>query len=130
MGPTMPGRRRRPATVDYRTLPELRYHVRRFLRAREIAARAEGVEPQHYLLLLQVKGLEGEQPVTIGTLAERLPLRNHSTIERLALYSLSELRAECPALVSSLRRLIGDAAGPPPAAERHEHSRAPPPPGW
>lgn len=113
--------------MDYRTLPELRYHVRRFLRAREIAARAEGVEPQHYLLLLQVKGLEGEQPVTIGTLAERLPLRNHSTIERLALYSLSELRAECPALVSSLRRLIGDAAGTRRASGRQELRHAPHP---
>jgi DNA-binding MarR family transcriptional regulator len=134
-------------TVDYRTLAELRYQIRRFLRAREIAARAAGIHPQQHLLLLQVKGLEGRRPVTVGALAERLQLRHHSTVElldrlvergmlrrrrdsrdrrevvvtlrppgeavlrRLALYSLNELRTEGPALVSSLRQLIGDARG-------------------
>lgn len=71
----------RAGRVDYWTLAELRYHIRRFLRAREIAARRAGIEPQQYLLLLQVKGLEGSQPATIGTLAERLQLRHHSTVE-------------------------------------------------
>ena len=37
--------------------------------------------PQQYLLLLQVKGLEGRRPATIGTLAERLQLAHHSTVE-------------------------------------------------
>ena len=69
------------SVVDYRTLAELRYQVRRFLRAREVAARAAGVEPQHYLLLLQIKGLEGERPVTVGALAERLQLRHHTVVE-------------------------------------------------
>ena len=66
--------------VDYRTLAELRYQVRRFLRTREVAARAAGVEPQHYLLLLQIKGLEGARPATVGTLAERLQLRHHTVV--------------------------------------------------
>jgi len=48
---------------------------------REEAARAAGVEPQQYLLLLQAKGLQGREPVTIGALAERLQLRHHSTVE-------------------------------------------------
>lgn len=68
-------------TVDYRTLAELRYHIRRFLRAREVAARTAGVEPQHYLLLLQIKGLEDERPATVGVLAERLQLRHHTVVE-------------------------------------------------
>lgn len=67
--------------VDYWTLAELRYQIRRFLRAREVAARGAGVEVQQYLLLLQVKGLEGRQAATIGALAERLQLRHHSTVE-------------------------------------------------
>ena len=79
MPPRKP-RRRGPKPVDYWTLAELRYHIRRFLRARELAAREAGVEPQQYLLLLQVKGLGGEQPATIGALAERLQLRHHSTV--------------------------------------------------
>lgn len=115
---------------------------------REEAARDAGIEPQQYLLLLQAKGLQGRQPVTVGALAERLQLRHHSTVElvdrlarrgmvarredprdrrgvlvelepageavlrRLALYSLSELRTEGPALVSALGRLlIGRRAG-------------------
>jgi DNA-binding MarR family transcriptional regulator len=68
-------------SVDYRTLAELRYQIRRFLRTREVAARAAGVEPQHYLLLLQIKGLEDGQPATVGALAERLQLRHHTVVE-------------------------------------------------
>lgn len=69
-------------SVDYRTLAALRYQIRRFLRTREVAARAAGVEPQHYLLLLQIKGLEeDEQPATVGALAERLQLRHHTVVE-------------------------------------------------
>ena len=46
-----------------------------------MAARAAGVEPQQYLLLLQLKGL-GRQPLpTIGILADRLQLQHHSTVE-------------------------------------------------
>ncbi|HSF04237.1 MAG TPA: MarR family transcriptional regulator [Methylomirabilota bacterium] len=67
--------------VDYGTLAELRYHIRRFLRLREEAARAAGVEPQQYLLLLQVKGLERDRPVTIGALAERLQIRHHAAVQ-------------------------------------------------
>ena len=66
---------------DYRVLAELRYHLRRFLRTREIAARAAGVEAQQYLLLLQVKGLDGIRPATIATLADRLQLRHHTVVE-------------------------------------------------
>jgi DNA-binding MarR family transcriptional regulator len=67
--------------LDYRTLAELRYQIRRFLRIREEAARAAGIEPQQYLLLLQLKGLGGQRPPTVGELAERLQLRHHSTVE-------------------------------------------------
>jgi DNA-binding MarR family transcriptional regulator len=45
-----------------------------------VAARQAGVEPQHYQLLLQVKGLAGKQPATIGVLADRLQLRHHSVV--------------------------------------------------
>jgi len=68
--------------VDYATLAELRYQLRRFLGRREEAARAAGVEPQQYALLLQLKGLEGRRTVpTIGALAERLQIRHHSAVE-------------------------------------------------
>jgi DNA-binding MarR family transcriptional regulator len=67
--------------VDYRTLADLRYQLRRFLRTREVAARAAGVEPQQYLLLLQVKGLAGRGPATIGALAERLQVQHHGVVQ-------------------------------------------------
>ena len=40
--------------MDYATLADLRYQVRRFLRVREELARAAGLEPQQHLLLLQL----------------------------------------------------------------------------
>ena len=62
-------------------MAEFRYQLRRFLRFSELAARAAGLEPQQYLLLLALQGLpRGMQP-TVGVLAERLQLRHHSTVE-------------------------------------------------
>lgn len=81
VSPGQRGRTGASARVDYWTLAELRHQIRRFLRARELAARAAGVEPQQYLLLLQLKGLEGRAAATIGVLADRLQLRHHSTVE-------------------------------------------------
>lgn len=129
--------------VDYPSLADFRYHVRGFLVAREVAARAAGLEPQQYFLLLQIKGLEGRRAPTIGVLAERLHVRHHSAVElvdrlvarklvarrrgkddrrqvivelrpagravleRLAKYSLAELKTGGPALLKALRRLLG-----------------------
>jgi DNA-binding MarR family transcriptional regulator len=134
--------RGRLAQVDYRALADLRYQIRRFLRVREVAARAAGVEPQQYLVLLQIKGLEGREVATMSVLAERLQIRHHAAVqlvdrlarrgmverrrdgrdrrevvlslrsrgekalERLAGYSLAELRVEGPSLVTSLNRLV------------------------
>lgn len=76
--PTSPARRLREADrIDYPTLAELRYRLRRFLRSREVVARASGIEPQQYLVLLQIKGLEGRGMATIGVLAERLQIHHH-----------------------------------------------------
>jgi DNA-binding MarR family transcriptional regulator len=67
--------------VDYATLATFRYQIRRFLRVRELAARSAGIEPQQYLVLLQLKGLESDGPTTIGRLAERLQVRHHTAVE-------------------------------------------------
>jgi len=67
--------------IDYATLADLRYHLRRFLRVREVTAREAGIEPQQYLLLLQVKGLDGRGLATIGTLAERLQISHHGVVQ-------------------------------------------------
>jgi DNA-binding MarR family transcriptional regulator len=66
---------------DYRTLAELRYQLRRFLRAREEAARAIGLEPQQYVTLLQIKGLPPGRTATVSYLAERLQIRHHAAVQ-------------------------------------------------
>ena len=123
-------------SIDYRVLADLRYQLRRFLRTREVTARAAGIEPQQYLLLLQVRGLAGRREATIGALAERLQISHHGVVQlvdrlverrrgadrrevvvrlrrpgetilqKLARQSIAELTTEGPGLVASLRRLI------------------------
>jgi DNA-binding MarR family transcriptional regulator len=67
--------------AEYRSLAEFRHQLRRFLRFSEDAARAVNLEPQHYQVLLAVKGYPDGRTPTIGDLAERLQLRHHSVVE-------------------------------------------------
>jgi DNA-binding MarR family transcriptional regulator len=67
--------------TEYQALAEFRYQLRLFLRFSEQTARAAGLEPQQHQLLLAIKGLPGGKTATIGTLAERLQLEHHSTVE-------------------------------------------------
>jgi DNA-binding MarR family transcriptional regulator len=66
---------------EYRGLAELRHRLRRFLQEGDSTARQAGLAPQQYLLLLAIRGLPEGQVATISTLAERLSLRHHSTVE-------------------------------------------------
>lgn len=68
-------------TEQYRALAELRHQIRHFLGEGDRAARAAGLEPQQYLLLLMIRGLPEGQSATIRTLAERLTLKHHSAVE-------------------------------------------------
>jgi len=68
------------SVAEYRALAEFRYQIRRFLNVSEQAARAAGLEPQQYLLLLALRGLPEAKQATILTLAERLQLRHHSAV--------------------------------------------------
>jgi DNA-binding MarR family transcriptional regulator len=67
--------------ADYRALAELRYQIRCFLNSADQAAREAGLEPQQYQLLLALRGLPEGRAATIRTLAERLLLQHHSTVE-------------------------------------------------
>jgi DNA-binding MarR family transcriptional regulator len=66
---------------EYRALAEFRHALRVFLRFSEDAARAAGVTPAQHQLLLAVQGWNGDDAPTISELAERLQLKNHSTVE-------------------------------------------------
>jgi DNA-binding MarR family transcriptional regulator len=68
-------------TAEYRALAELRYRIRKFVGEGDAAARAAGLEPQQYLLLLALRGLPEGVEATIRTLAERLALKHHSAVE-------------------------------------------------
>ena len=66
---------------DYQALAELRYHIRRFLHFSEQAARASGLEPRQYQLMLAIKGLPTNMRPRIGDLAEQLQIQHHSAVE-------------------------------------------------
>ena len=68
-------------TEQYRALAELRHQIRQFLSEGDHSARAVGLEPQQYLVLLMIRGLPEGQAATIRTLAERLTLKHHSAVE-------------------------------------------------
>lgn len=68
-------------TAEYRALAELRYRIRHFLREGDAQARATGLEPQQYLLLLTIRGLPEGVDATIRALADRLALKHHSAVE-------------------------------------------------
>ncbi len=68
-------------TAEYRALAELRYLIRKFVGEGEAAARAAGLEPQQYLLLLALRGLPEGEEATIRALADRLALKHHSAVE-------------------------------------------------
>jgi DNA-binding MarR family transcriptional regulator len=70
-----------PYRPNYKSMAELRYQIRRFLRFSENAARQAGIEPQQHQLLLAVRGLPDGLNPTIGVLAERMQLQHHSTVE-------------------------------------------------
>lgn len=73
--------RARITAEKYRVLAELRYRILRFLRNGDAAARALGLKPQQYLMLLAIRGLPQGGEATIRTLADRVALKHHSTVE-------------------------------------------------
>jgi DNA-binding MarR family transcriptional regulator len=68
-------------TAEYQALAELRYRIRKFAGEGDAVARAAGLEPQQYLLLLALRGLPEGGEATIRTLADRLALKHHSAVE-------------------------------------------------
>ncbi|HEY9104297.1 MarR family winged helix-turn-helix transcriptional regulator [Chitinimonas sp.] len=79
-----------PASLDkaqYEALSEFRYQLRRFLHFSESAARAQGLTPLQYLLMLHIRGFAGREWATVGELAERLQMQHHAVV---ALVSRSE----------------------------------------
>jgi DNA-binding MarR family transcriptional regulator len=97
--------------AQYRALAEFRYRILRFLRSRDAAARAAGLEPQQYQRLLVTRGLPPGQGATIRTLVQWPLLQQHSAVELIdrlethgyAAHSRSPVD-RCSVLVSLLPR--------------------------
>ncbi|MES2072647.1 MAG: MarR family winged helix-turn-helix transcriptional regulator [Pseudomonadota bacterium] len=68
------------AKSDFETLSNFRYQMRRFEHFSENAARAEGITPLQYLLLLHIKGFPGRDWASVGELAERLQAQQHGVV--------------------------------------------------
>ena len=68
-------------SAEYTALAELRYLIRKFVGEGDAVARAAGLEPQQYLLLLAIRGLPEGEEATIRALADRLALKHHSIVE-------------------------------------------------
>ncbi|MFC4949876.1 MarR family winged helix-turn-helix transcriptional regulator [Pseudonocardia sp. GCM10023141] len=66
---------------DFEALARFRFGIRRYLRFSEETVREHGLTPQHYQLLLALKGFPEREWATVGELAERLQLRHHSVVE-------------------------------------------------
>ena len=71
----------RLSTDDLRKQAEFRHHLRKFLRSSEVNAKAFGLEPNQYQLLLAIKGLPETAEPNISTLADRLQIEQHSAVE-------------------------------------------------
>jgi len=67
--------------AEYLALAEFRHQLERFLQRRRRAARQAGLQPKQYQLMLAVKGMEKNHKPTVGEIAERLQVQNHSVVE-------------------------------------------------
>lgn len=67
---------------EYVRVADFRSALRRFLRRTEKVARASGLTPQRYLLLLMIKGArDGREQSTVTELADRLQLAQSTVTE-------------------------------------------------
>ncbi|HVI59157.1 MAG TPA: MarR family winged helix-turn-helix transcriptional regulator [Luteimonas sp.] len=68
-----------PGKPQYVALSEFRFRLAQFLHFSEAAARAEGITPAQYLLLLHLHGFPGRGWGTVGELAGRLQASHQGT---------------------------------------------------
>ena len=66
---------------EYRALSDFRQSIHDYLDFSDRTAKAAGIEPRQYQLMLAIKGLPAEAEPSVGTLAERLRVRHHSAVE-------------------------------------------------
>ena len=65
---------------DYAALGAFRHALRKFMAFSEAGARAHGLTAQQHQALLAIRTHAGEEPMSIGELAECLLIKNHSAV--------------------------------------------------
>lgn len=66
---------------DYQAMGAFRMALRRFLAFSEAASQAEGLTAQQHQALLAIRAHAGDEPISIGELADVLLIKNHSAVE-------------------------------------------------
>ncbi|HEX3302690.1 MAG TPA: MarR family transcriptional regulator, partial [Thermomicrobiales bacterium] len=65
---------------DFQALAAFRAALRQFVRFSEEAAREAGLTPQQHQALVAIRGHIGNEPPTVGELAEALQVKHHSAV--------------------------------------------------
>ena len=66
---------------EYRALSDFRQSIHDYLDFSDRTAKAAGIEPRQYQLMLAIKGLSPEVEPSVGALAQHLRVRHHSAVE-------------------------------------------------
>lgn len=66
---------------EYQALSEFRKSIHDYLDFSDRAAKAAGLEPRQYQLMLAIRGLPPDVEPAVGTLAAHLKVRHHSAVE-------------------------------------------------
>ncbi len=69
------------ALADYQRLADFRFHVRCFFEFADASTEAAGVAPAQFQAMLAIRAHDGDAPMTITQLAERLLTKVNSTVE-------------------------------------------------
>src|ERR1051326_8190554 len=105
---------------DFRAVAEFRYHIESYLDFSDQAAKAAGIEPKQYQLLLSIRGLPDDGGRAVGALAHtqrtrtgtrvfvELTRKGESVLTRAVEERLEELRVAGPVLVKALRQLTNN----------------------
>jgi DNA-binding MarR family transcriptional regulator len=70
--------------AEYAALGQFRWSMRQFLQFSEEGARELGISSQQHQALLAIRSHSGPEALTVGGLAERLFIKNHSALELVA----------------------------------------------
>lgn len=103
-----PARRVRRALTDgdFQAVGAFRMALRRFAALSDGAAQAAGLTSQQHQALLAIRAHRGEEPMTIGELAECLLIRNHSAVELVDRLVAAGLVVRAPSAADRRRVLL------------------------